>query len=64
MQWWDFEPDPAEDGVKIHSKPYGRPVTVNTPGGDQTFQFLNLIDKWHVAAPGSDLGTDAAAEQQ
>jgi multiple sugar transport system substrate-binding protein len=59
---WGFEPYLAEDGVKLISQPYARNVSFDTPAAKQTFQFLtDLMYKYHVAAPGSDLGTDAAA---
>jgi multiple sugar transport system substrate-binding protein len=59
---WGFEPFLAEDGVKIISAPYASTVSFNTPAADQTFQFLtDLMYQYHVAAPGADLGTDAAA---
>ncbi len=59
---WGFEPYLAEDGVKLISQPYAKSVSFNTPAATQTFQFLtDLMYKYHVAAPGSDLGTDAAA---
>jgi multiple sugar transport system substrate-binding protein len=59
---WGFEPYLAEDGVKLISQPYAKTVSFDTPAAKQTFQFLtDLMYKYHVAAPGSDLGTDAAA---
>jgi multiple sugar transport system substrate-binding protein len=59
---WGFEPYLAEDGVKIISQPYAKNVSFDTPAGTQTFQFLtDLMYKYHVAAPGAALGTDAAA---
>lgn len=59
---WGFEPYLAENGVKIISKPYAKTVSFDTPAAQQTFQFLaDLMYKYHVAAPGSALGTDAAA---
>jgi multiple sugar transport system substrate-binding protein len=59
---WGFEPYLAEDGVKIISQPYAKTVSFDTPAAKQTFQFLtDLMYKYHVAAPGADLGTDAAA---
>jgi multiple sugar transport system substrate-binding protein len=59
---WGFEPYLAENGVKIISQPYAKNVSFNTPAGIQTFQFLtDLMYKYHVAAPGTALGTDAAA---
>ena len=59
---WGFEPYLAENGVKIIGQPYAKTVSFDTPAAEQTFQFLsNLMYKYHVAAPGSNLGTDAAA---
>ncbi|HUN38415.1 MAG TPA: sugar ABC transporter substrate-binding protein [Trebonia sp.] len=59
---WGFEPYLAENGVKLISQPYAKTVSFGSPAGVQTFQFLtNLMYKYHVAVPGSDLGTDAAA---
>jgi multiple sugar transport system substrate-binding protein len=59
---WGFEPYLAENGVKLIPQPYAKSVSFNTPAGVQAFQFLvNMMYKWHVAAPGSALGTDAAA---
>ncbi len=59
---WGFEPFLAENGVKLISAPYAKNVSFDTAAGKQTFQFLtDLMYKYHVAAPGSDLGTDAAA---
>jgi maltose-binding protein MalE len=59
---WGFEPFLAENGVKIISQPYAKNVLFDTPAGTSTFQFLtDLMYKYHVSAPGSDLGTDAAA---
>jgi multiple sugar transport system substrate-binding protein len=59
---WGFEPYLAENGVKIIGQPYAKTVSFDTPAAQQTFQFMaNLMYKYHVAAPGSDLGTDAAA---
>ena len=59
---WGFEPYLAENGVSLISRPYAKSVSFNTPAGVQTFQFLtDLMYKWHVAAPGSMLGSDAAA---
>jgi multiple sugar transport system substrate-binding protein len=59
---WGFEPYLAENGARVISQPYAKSVAFNTPAGQQTFQFLaNLMYKWHVAAPGSALGADAAA---
>ncbi len=62
---WGFEPYLAEDGVKLISQPYAKNVSFDTPAAKQTFQFLtDLMYKYHVAAPGTDLGTDAAANTQ
>ncbi|HEY3867661.1 MAG TPA: sugar ABC transporter substrate-binding protein [Actinocrinis sp.] len=59
---WGFEPYLAEDGVKMIPQPYAKTVSFDTTAGKQTFQFLtDMMYKYHVAAPGSDLGTDAAA---
>jgi multiple sugar transport system substrate-binding protein len=59
---WGFEPYLAENGVKLIDAPYAKNVSFNTPAAKQTFQFLtDLMYKYHVAPPGSDLGTDAAA---
>jgi len=59
---WGFEPFLAENGVQIISKPYANTVAFDTPAGKQTFQFLtDLMDRYHVAVPGSALGTDGAA---
>ena len=59
---WGFEPFLAEDGVKIINQPYASAVSFDTPAAVQTFQFLtDLMYKYHVAAPGAALGTDAAA---
>jgi multiple sugar transport system substrate-binding protein len=59
---WGFEPYLAENGVKIINQPYAKTVAFNTPAAQQTFQFLtDLMYKYHVAAPGSNLGTNAAA---
>lgn len=59
---WGFEPYLAENGVNIISRPYAKSVAFDTPAGKQVFQFMtDLMYKYHVAAPGSALGTDAAA---
>jgi multiple sugar transport system substrate-binding protein len=59
---WGFEPYLAGNGVKIISQPYAKNVSFDTPAGTQVFQFLtDLMYKYHVSAPGSALGTDAAA---
>jgi multiple sugar transport system substrate-binding protein len=59
---WGFEPYLAENGVKLISTPYAKTVSFDTPAAKQSFQFLtDLMYKYHVAVPGSDLGTDAAA---
>ena len=59
---WGFEPYLAEDGVKLITQPYAKTVSFDTSAGKQTFQFLtDLMYKYHVAEPGSALGTDAAA---
>jgi multiple sugar transport system substrate-binding protein len=59
---WGFEPYLAENGVRLISAPYAKTVSFNTPAAVQTFQFLSsLMYKWHVAAPGSALGAQGAA---
>lgn len=59
---WGFDPYLAENGVDIINKPYAKSVAFDSPAGKQTFQFLtDLMYKYHVAAPGADLGTDGAA---
>jgi multiple sugar transport system substrate-binding protein len=59
---WGFDPYLAEDGANVINAPYAKNVAFDTPAGKQTFQFLSdLMYKYHVAAPGSALGTDAAA---
>jgi multiple sugar transport system substrate-binding protein len=59
---WGFEPFLAENGVKIIDRPYAKGVAFNTPAGQQTFQFLvDLMYRYHLAVPGSDLGTNAAS---
>jgi multiple sugar transport system substrate-binding protein len=59
---WGFEPFLAENGAKLISQPYAKTTSFDTSAGQQTFQYLtDLMYKYHVAAPGSDLGTDAAA---
>jgi multiple sugar transport system substrate-binding protein len=59
---WGFDPYLAENGVNIIKAPYAKTVAFDSPAGKQTFQFLSdLMYKYHVAVPGSALGTDAAA---
>jgi multiple sugar transport system substrate-binding protein len=59
---WGFDPYLAEDAVNVINAPYAKSVAFGTPAGEQTFRFLSdLMYKYHVAAPGSALGTDAAA---
>jgi multiple sugar transport system substrate-binding protein len=59
---WGFEPYLAENGVQLIPHPYAKTVSFDTTAGMQAFQFLtDLMYKWHVAAPGSLLGSDAAA---
>jgi multiple sugar transport system substrate-binding protein len=59
---WGFDPYLAEDGVSIIKAPYAKTVAFDTAAGKQTFQFLSdLMYKYHVAVPGSALGTDGAA---
>ncbi len=53
---------PGRERREDHRPPYAKTVSFDTPAAQQTFQFMaNLMYKYHVAAPGSDLGTDAAA---
>jgi multiple sugar transport system substrate-binding protein len=50
----------AEDGVSLLPHPYATSVSFNTKAGDSTIQFLqDLMYKWHVALPGSELGSNA-----
>ena len=50
----------AEDGVFTISKAFANTVAFNTPAADQVFQFIrNLMYKWHVLVPGSELGSNA-----
>jgi multiple sugar transport system substrate-binding protein len=50
----------AEDGVFTISKAFAPTVSFNTPAADQVFQFIrNLMYKWHVMVPGSELGANA-----
>ena len=50
----------AEDGVRVIAKPYASTVGFDTPAGQAVTQFLqNLMYKWHVAVPGSELGANA-----
>jgi multiple sugar transport system substrate-binding protein len=50
----------AENGVRVIAKPYASTTSFDTPAGIATTQFLqNLMYKWHVAAPGSELGSNA-----
>jgi multiple sugar transport system substrate-binding protein len=59
---WGFEPYLAENGVNLISQPYAKTVSFDTPAAKQTFQFLiDMMYRYHVAAPGSGLGTNAAA---
>jgi multiple sugar transport system substrate-binding protein len=59
---WGFEPYLAENGVKLINAPYAKTVSFDTTAAKQTFQYLtDLMYKYHVATPGSNLGTDAAA---
>jgi multiple sugar transport system substrate-binding protein len=59
---WGFGPYLAENGVSLIPHPNAMTVSFDTPAGVQAFQFLaNLMYKWHVSAPGSLLGSDAAA---
>jgi multiple sugar transport system substrate-binding protein len=59
---WGFDPYLAENGVNVIKAPYAKTVAFDSPAGKQTFQFLSdLMYKYHVAVPGSALGTDGAA---
>jgi len=50
----------AEDGVFTIPKPFASSVSFSTPKADQVFQFIrNLMYKWHVMIPGSELGSNA-----
>jgi multiple sugar transport system substrate-binding protein len=50
----------AEDGVSMLPSPYATKSSFDTPAGVQTIQFFqNLMYKWHVAVPGSELGSNA-----
>jgi multiple sugar transport system substrate-binding protein len=52
----------AENGVSMLPHPYATSVSFNTSAGESTIQFLqNLMYKWHVALPGSELGSNAEA---
>jgi multiple sugar transport system substrate-binding protein len=50
----------AEDGIFTIPKAFASSVSFNTPKADQVFQFIrNLMYKWHVMIPGSELGSNA-----
>jgi multiple sugar transport system substrate-binding protein len=50
----------AEDGIYTIPKPFASTVSFGTPAADQVFQFIrNLMYKWHVLVPGSELGSNA-----
>lgn len=50
----------AENGVVV-ADAGGHKALFDTPAGIATFQFLrNLMYKWHVAPPGSELGANAS----
>ncbi len=52
----------AEDGSNVISKPYASTVTIDTPAAVQTMYFINqLMYKYHVLVPGSELGGNAEA---
>lgn len=57
----------AMNGSGIFKRAYDKKVTFDDPKGVQAFQFdTDLINKWHVAVPGSELGPnadDSLAEQ-
>lgn len=57
-----FENFWAEDGVNVIPAAWANHVTFDTPAGVATTQFLrNLMYKWHVAVPGSELGSNGEA---
>jgi multiple sugar transport system substrate-binding protein len=50
----------AEDGIFTIPKAFASSVSFNTSKADQIFQFIrNLMYKWHVMIPGSELGSNA-----
>jgi multiple sugar transport system substrate-binding protein len=50
----------AEDGIFTIPKAFSSSVSFNTPAADQVFQFIrDLMYKWHVLVPGSELGSNA-----
>ena len=50
----------AEDGVYTIPKAFASSVSFNTAKADQVFQFIrDLMYKWHVMIPGSELGANA-----
>jgi multiple sugar transport system substrate-binding protein len=52
----------AEDGSNVIGKPYATTVTLDTPAAVQTMSFINqLMYKYHVLVPGSELGGNAEA---
>jgi multiple sugar transport system substrate-binding protein len=52
----------AMDGANFLSKNYGKTVGLNSPAATSTFTFLtDLLTKYHVAAPASELGSNGEA---
>jgi multiple sugar transport system substrate-binding protein len=50
----------AEDGVFTIPQAFASSTSFNTPKADQVFQFIrNLMYKYHVLVPGSELGSNA-----
>jgi multiple sugar transport system substrate-binding protein len=50
----------AEDGIFTIPKAFASSVSFNTSKADQVFQLIrNLMYKWHVMIPGSELGSNA-----
>jgi multiple sugar transport system substrate-binding protein len=50
----------AEDGVFTIPHAFASSTSFNTPQADQVFQFIrNLMYKYHVLVPGSELGSNA-----
>jgi multiple sugar transport system substrate-binding protein len=51
----------AGDGGRVIAHPYAKKVAFDNATGVQTFNFIrDLMYKWHVAVPGSELGSNAA----
>jgi multiple sugar transport system substrate-binding protein len=50
----------AEDGVYTIPSAFASATSFNTPAADQVFQWIrNLMYKYHVLVPGSELGSNA-----